>query len=323
MTTINKIIEFIREKGQATPADLSRQIGVGRAATHRQIKKLLEKKILGKIGQPPKVFYYLKNAPQGRPSTANLSARLSKVINTNFLIITPTGEWREGAEGFIYWCQKHQLPIEKTAEEYEKTLQKYAQYKSNGLIDGAYKIKKTFAQVFLDKIFYLEFYSIERFGKTRLGQMLLYAKQSQNQNLIKKLIEQIKPLVNKLIKNYKIEAVGFIPPTVKREIQLMKELERYLDLTVPVVNLTKIKTPIIIPQKTLSKLEDRIENAEKTIILEEKAKYKTVLLIDDAVGSGATLNKTAEKIKKSGIANTVIGLALVGSFSGFEIISEV
>ena len=33
-----------------------------------------------------------------------------------------------------------------------------------------------------------------------------------------------------LIKKYKIDAVGFIPPTVKREVQLMKELEKKLGL---------------------------------------------------------------------------------------------
>ena len=48
-----------------------------------------------------------------------------------------------------------------------------------------------------------------------------------------------------------------------------------------------------------------------------------MLLIDDALGSGATLNETAQKIKSQRLAETVIGLAITGSFSGFEIISEV
>ena len=126
-----------------------------------------------------------------------------------------------------------------------------------------------------------------------------------------------------LIKKFSIQAVGFIPPTVKREIQLMRELEKQLHLSLPNLALVKVKTEVAVPQKTLTKLEDRIENAKNTIIADETRKYGTVLLIDDALGSGATLNETARKLKKQGIAKDVIGLAITGSFSGFEIISEV
>ncbi|MDO8575549.1 MAG: hypothetical protein Q7R78_02515 [bacterium] len=77
------------------------------------------------------------------------------------------------------------------------------------------------------------------------------------------------------------------------------------------------------PQKTLNKLEDRIENAKRTIMVDEEKKFKTVLLIDDALGSGATINETAKKIKNQQLAETIIGLAITGSFSGFEVISEV
>ncbi|PIR58402.1 MAG: hypothetical protein COU70_01010, partial [Parcubacteria group bacterium CG10_big_fil_rev_8_21_14_0_10_35_15] len=81
--------------------------------------------------------------------------------------------------------------------------------------------------------------------------------------------------------------VGFIPPTVKREVQLMKELENGLDLKISKLGITKVKTPITVPQKTLSKLEDRVENAKMTFVVSEKMLCKNILLIDDAVGSGA------------------------------------
>ncbi len=47
----------------------------------------------------------------------------------------------------------------------------------------------TFKELYLENVYYLDFYSIERFGKTKLGQKLLYAKQSQNKKWINKLIE--------------------------------------------------------------------------------------------------------------------------------------
>jgi len=52
-------------------------------------------------------------------------------------------------------------------------------------------------------------------------------------------------------------------------------------------------------------------------------RFTSVLLIDDAVGSGATLNETAKKLKLSGMAKKVIGFAIVGSMKGFEVIREV
>ena len=52
--------------------------------------------------------------------------------------------------------------------------------------------------------------------------------------------------------------------------------------------------------------------------------YNNILLIDDAVGSGSTINETAKKIKQKGICKgRVIGLAITGSFKGFDVISEV
>lgn len=123
---------------------------------------------------------------------------------------------------------------------------------------------------------------------------------------------------------YKIDGILFIPPTVKREIQFMKELEKQLHLPVGTLSVTKIKTDIIVPQKTLSKLEDRIENAKHTIVVADIKHYKNILLIDDAVGSGATLNETARQIKnKNLLTGNVIGLAITGSFKGFDVISEV
>lgn len=321
---MSKIEDFIKTKGQVTITDLADYLGISRQAIHRQIKKMVAERLIKKVGKSPKVFYLLADEKKELKSV-NISSELKKVIDDNFLVITPAGERREGLDGFIYWCEKQKLPVEKTAREYGETIKKYLSYKDkkDGIIDGLYKIKHTFNQVFIDKVFYLDFYSIERFGKTKLGQILLYAKQSQNKNLIKELVEQVKPKIISLIERFHVDAVGYIPPTVKREVQLMRELERQLNLSVPSIDLVKVKTPVAVPQKTLNRLEDRVENAKSTIVVADKKKYKTVLLLDDALGSGATLNETAQKMKDQQLAQTIIGLAITGSFSGFEVISEV
>lgn len=322
-TTPEKIVAYIQQKGHTTGADIAEYLGISRQALFKHLPKLLAAGIITKIGKPPRVFYLISEfSPVAGDIT--IPDYLKEQIEERFLVITPAGERKEGLDAFIYWCDRNKLPYHKTAEEYRKTLQKYDTYKKNGLIDGMIKMKNTFSKVYLDKLFYLDFYSIERFGKTKLGQLLLYAKQSQNLLLMKEIVALVKTPVEALIKKFHIDGIGFIPPTVKRERQLMRVLEKGLRKNKRGVSIVKIKTQVAVPQKTLSKLADRIENARNTLVVNEPAHFKNILLIDDAVGSGATLNETAKKIREKGICqNNIVGLSLTGSFKGFDVISEV
>ncbi|MBI5412498.1 hypothetical protein HZA43_05030 [Candidatus Peregrinibacteria bacterium] len=323
--TADKIIDYIKTHGQATAKELINYLDLSPQAVFRQLARLLKKNQISKIGKSPKVFYHVhEQNKQKSESNVTLDFAVEKTIDQYFLVITPAGERKEGVDGFAYWCNKTGQPFEKTAKEYVETLKKYGAFNKEGLISGMDKLKSTFNRVDLDHLYYLDFYSIERFGKTKLGTMLLYAKQSQNKILIKELIDDIEPRIRSLAKDYRIDAIGFIPPTVKREVQFMKELERHSNLNLKKVNLVKVKTEIAIPQKTLNKLEDRIENAQKTIVVDDKGQYQNILLMDDAVGSGATLNSTAKQIREKGICSgKIIGLAITGSFKDFDVISEV
>jgi len=60
-----------------------------------------------------------------------------------------------------------------------------------------------------------------------------------------------------------------------------------------------------------------------SIVVDDKRMFKKILLIDDAVGSGATINETACKMKLKKMTAEVIGFAVVGSFKGFDVIQEV
>jgi len=103
----------------------------------------------------------------------------------------------------------------------------------------------------------------------------------------------------------------------------MKFIQTQLNLPVPVVEIRKVSGIIPVPQKSLSKLEERIRNAENTFAITERRAFKHVLLIDDAVESGSTLNQIAGKIKEKGVAQKITGLAIVGSFKGFDVITDV
>ncbi len=322
--TSQKIVEYIAKKGRVSAGELVDFLGISRQALFKHHLPQLQKKgVIAKIGKPPRVFYYIPEQ-KGKEEEVKIDAQTKKFIDENYLIITPSGKRKEGFSGFAYWCRKNNLNISRAAADYVKVSEKYRAFRKNGLVDGLHKLTSTFNKVYLDKLFYLDFYSIERFGKTKLGQLLLYAKQSQNKELMKQLVDTVRPRIEQVIRRYRIEAAGFIPPTVKREVQFMKELQKNLHLPVRVLSVTKVTQEIMVPQKTLNKLDDRVENAKTTIVVNEKTPANNILLIDDAVGSGATLNETAAQLRALGLAkNKIIGLSITGSFKGFDVISEV
>lgn len=324
MLTSQKIIDYISKNRQASGKELSEYLSeITPRAVRKQLRNLLDKGLVRKIGHPPKVYYLLGKDKQ-LLNAGKVDKQVQNFINERYLFISPLGKSMSGWGGFLAWCQKTKQDPIKTAKEYVATIKKFDRFRKGDLIDGMSKMENTFKEVFLDKLFYLDFYSIERFGKTKLGQMLLYAKQSQNIALMRQLINEIRPGIMFLIDSCQIDGVLFVPPTVKREVQFMKELEKQLSLPTRTLSVVKIKTEIIIPQKTLTRLEDRIENAKDTIVVDDNKKYSNILLIDDAVGSGATLNETARQIKnKNLLSGKIIGLAITGSFKGFDVISEV
>jgi predicted amidophosphoribosyltransferase len=155
-----------------------------------------------------------------------------------------------------------------------------------------------------------------------MGQLLHFAKQGQNKKLSLRLIQLSIPKIHQLIELLEVDAVGFIPPTIRRDVQFMTLLEKNLQIHIPKIKILKVKGEITVPQKALSKIEDRVLNAQKSLIPIETRNFQKVLLIDDAVGSGATLNETARKMIKKDIGKEIYGLAITGSFKGFEVITE-
>ncbi|MCR4278334.1 MAG: ArsR family transcriptional regulator [bacterium] len=320
--TKDRIIEFISTQQQVSPKDIIAHIGLTPPAVFRHLSKLVENGILKKQGTPPKVFYSVVRTSEIQKHYS-FDPQIERFINENFLKITPSGELQTGIKAFIRWCDVRKIDPVKTSTEYVTSVKKFDTYKENGLINGLRKIKQTFPIVYLDELYYLEFYTIERFGKTKLGELILYAKQSQSHTLMNIIAKEVHDRILDTIKRHKIDAIGFIPHTVQRKVQFLKELENQLRLSVPSMKITKIRTPIIVPQKTLSKLDERIENAQQSMVVEETKTFKNILLIDDVVGSGATINEIASQIRSKKICSgKIIGLALAGSFNGFEIIRE-
>ncbi len=323
----HKIEKALQEKGDLSVKELVDLLDVSKQGIHIALNQLLEEEAIVKFGRTPKTIYRINkvNTPDATDFSI-IKDEAKKYLDKNFLLITEIGRMLEGIEGFNHWCRQRKLPLEKTLNEFLITRKKYdVYYNPQGIIDGKEKLSNTkeYNTIYLDEIYYLDFYAIERFGKTRLGTLLHYAKQGQNKFLMKILLEEIKPKVTAMVKAGKFDAVGFVPPTIRREVQIMKYLETHLKINLPKINIQKISGIIPVPQKSLNKIEERINNAENTFAVTETVKYNHLLLIDDAVGSGATMNQVAGKIKQKGIAKKITGLAVVGSFKGFDVVTDV
>lgn len=319
--TKNRILETIKKVKQIGPSDISEEVGISRQMTQRYLRKMIEENLVQKIGTPPKVFYKIKKEKQ-EPISIVFTEKITNTLNTNFYNITPTGKELIGKEGFISWCLERNFDIQKKSQEFFKIVNKYQNLKENNLLNATQKLKKTFKKG-ADELYYHDFYSVEVFGKTKTGQKLLYAKQSENKKLIKEITETIKPLLMDLIKRKKIDAIAYVPPTIPRKTQFMKVLEKELGFNLPKIKITKIFSDIRVPQKTLKKLKDRIENADETFVVEKVSGFKNILLIDDAVGSGASINQIAQQMKEKDVAKKVFGFAVTGSLNDFDVISEV
>jgi len=324
MKTKEKIIRLLTANGQMSIHEISQKLGVSRQYIHRQLNDLQEAGMVQSMGEAPKVYYSLKlDHPSQRNTT--IAYEDEQFMNKHFLQVDSVGNLLDGLPALDYWCGKQQLNVEKTLHEFISTRKKYLSYFNQvHLIDGTAKLKSTkgIGQMGIDELYYFDFYAIERFGKTRLGTLMHYAKQGQNKHLMKQIVDEIRQRIINLISNLQIEAVLFVPPTIPRKIQIMTVINMLLALKQPHLKIQKVSGPIVIPQKALSNIFERVANAKNTFYVPEQKAFGRILLIDDAVGSGATLNEIALKLKEKKIADVVYGLAITGSYKGFEVISE-
>jgi hypothetical protein len=329
MKAQQKILELLEKYNELSVNELTDLLMVSSQYIHRLLKDLIEKELVVKIGTAPKTFYKQnQNIETTRSNKEQITISYDKemFLKEHFIAITEMGQLLEGVAAFTYWCTKRNLPISKTIDEFITTKEKYNNYYNDyQFVDGLKKLQNTqgFEMIYLDALFYFDFYAIERFGKTRIGNFMHYAKQSQNKMLMQVLIDNIQNRTHHLISVNNFDAVGFVPPTIKREKQIMKFLEKKLDIALPQITILKINSIIPVPQKSLSKLKERIYNADNTFVVNSKQKFEHILLIDDAVGSGATFNQIAKKIKEKNIAKKISALAIVGSFKGFDIITDI
>ncbi|MCF7820298.1 MAG: hypothetical protein K9M44_02395 [Candidatus Pacebacteria bacterium] len=306
--------------------DLSTAWDLNVSSAKKYIKKFVDEGLVIKQGLPPKKILYSYNFPDLK---YNFSKEQEGVISKYYIYLSPDGQILKGLRGFIYWAENksNRKDVELLAQEYVDTRNKYYQNnKSVFLIDASDKLEQVFpGHIYLKKIFHRDFDALPVFGKTYLSQMIRIAKAGQENNAIMSdIVSNIQLSIDTIISKYSINAIGFVPPTIARRKQLMYFLAKKIKFDLPTILIEKAEGFAPVQQKSLKKIEDRVLNAKKTIMVNNGSIYDNVLLIDDVTGSGATLNETAKKLIEQGIAKNVYGFTVTGSAKAgvFDIISE-
>jgi hypothetical protein len=258
----------------------------------------------------------------------NIGPEERSFLKDRYTYINPKGKILVGLEAFSEWAEstKQGRHLSELVKEFIKIRKENDEFfNAHHLIDASKKFNSTFPKGALDEIYYSDFYSLPKFGKTPLGSLVLHAKQAQDRKLIQKIAILSKGEVEQLIKQKKIQALAWTPHSIPRKVPFLKELREQWSLELPEIAFIKAyEGEVPVAQKSLSKFEERVKNADSTLFPRVSSfAYSRVLIIDDAVGSGSTLEAMAKKLKNINPKVHTVGYALVGSLKGFEVIKEI
>src|SRR3989338_5750603 len=172
MKTKDKILQML-SSGHMSPDRITHELGISKRAVFKHLSDLEEKGEIEKFGTSPSVAYSINSSIKVNKES-KVETKIKDYINDNYLYVSALGDIHYGLEGFIKWASRSSQPnIEKLAMEYFKLSNDIAKHKIKGLINGKKKLTTTFGKIHIDEVFYIDFYSIPKFGKTKLGSLLL------------------------------------------------------------------------------------------------------------------------------------------------------
>lgn len=329
-STLKKTRDAMKEKKVRWVSELANALWVSRAIVHRHLKKLVEQWSVLRNENGAHTTYQLQefDSIQNTVGTYVFSYQQTKILNENFYKISPIGKPYEWKDWFVDWCSERWLDPTKKIYDFIAINEHIQSLKNEcGLLDVTDTFRNHIESGAIDILYYADQYKWMDFGRWKLAEITFYAKSTQTLSLLKQSINLVKYQLECLIQSWGIDAIAFTPHSTKRSIQLLEYLKKNISLHgLPLVSLSKY-TPhgFAVAQKSLKTRKQRIQNARETIVLEENdlSHYTTVLLIDDFVGSGATLNETAKKLKNAW-ANKVIWFAFVGNLNlSYDVIREI
>ena len=321
-----EIVEYIKQYDR-TPKDLCTRLNVSTVTVQKYLKELCADGYIEKVGKRPHVHYqFIRQLPP--PVIKSTS------IDNHFMFLDSIGNIHTGTEAFRIWSEHNlkKYPLEEKVRYYEQCIRDMKAQKQNGVytLDEKWKEfkKKTSEDVFIEGLVCTAPYALPDFGKTKEAILLGIAKDGgrNSKMYMKQLIDGFVPPLLTYLRYLKPRAVAFIPPTAERKVQLMDEIKKqFCEISkLPIINIRKKYGNVVLQQKHLSNIRDRVQNADKTFFPDETDReYSSVLLIDDMIGSGASLNQVAKKLINQKSAKRVYGIGIVGNQKGFTTVKKV
>ncbi len=160
--TRDKIFKYILDNSPVSINDLKQEFQISREMIHRHINILFTEDKIYKVWSAPKVYYFPVNNIKDNNQLDKYKNVDDDFFDVNkFAFFWPDWENKFWKEWFVEWCKKRNLDANKEFDIYKKTLLKYDSHKTKyWLIKWIEKMKSTFDEVYLDKVYYLDFYSI-------------------------------------------------------------------------------------------------------------------------------------------------------------------
>ena len=322
----NSIIDLL-EKKEYMPADLQKKLQVSRQIIHRYLHELCAGGYVEKMGKTPQVYYRLVRRPS--------AIIKSHLIDSHFMFKDSVGNVYSGVEGFLLWSKKNlkKYSLEEKVRLYEQYVQEFKDLQKKDIVFslkgklGDFH-KQTGEEVYLQDVVCAVPYAFPDFGKTKESILLSIAKDGSRQGKVfcEQLVSHFLPVLLTYLKSGEFDAVVFVPPSAPRPFQLMRMLQKRFSgiFDIPIITVGKKHGDVPQQQKHLSNINDRIENADRSFFVRPVDQaYNKVLLVDDFIGSGATMNQIAKKMVRQGVAKKVWGIGIVGVRKGFKVVKKV
>ncbi len=321
-STKQKMLDLLRDQC-LSPLDLQQALGISASVVHGHLRFLLREGFVEKVGSAPRVCYIVR-----KESAAD-------AVNEHFVFQDSLGKLHHGMDGFRLWSQQglKKMSFEEKIALYADRISVMQSNRKGFFFDltgKLQKVKDVGEDVYLKELASLSLRTLQDFGRTKMGVYMDVVKgigtsTAAVMDIMDMILDFSVPLIIAYAKKHQVNAVGFISPTRKRQNQIMTFLEKRFrkgPLRVAAVDIKKIRGPIFREQKTIRDLRDRIHNANRTFQISPYShvhNYKRILLVDDFVGSGTTLNQVAKMLRQSGFAGEVFGLGVVGEERGYSI----
>lgn len=353
-----RVLKVITELGSASPNQLwaFADLGIGKVMIQRHLKSLVATGLVAKLGSPPRVFYVPIRTDL--PTNSELYAQVAAftatdqqqlVLNKSFGFDADFTLYR-GTEAFKRWFLQKQVPglikqksqrhplQDQVRDNYETLLASFISRREDvalavdarlGVIDATDRYRSIHASDVIKRVFYQDFYSLPQFGKSLLGLIVQKAKVGEQSSLsyIAELSDLLQQTLPRLAAAFQCDGCAWVPHTLKRAHALQDLLQKSVDLRLHKIALTKVVAGDVVPQKSLSDLDQRLHNAFVTNHVSEAPavlrRLKSILLIDDAIGSNATIQAIGQKIKTVNPKISIYAYAPVGSFKGFDVVRDI